>query len=353
MTKKIITLLFLIVIAVLQSCNKDDNAENKKAQWIEHAFTSLKNNNYPKIKAVSWWHENWEEEDGEIVKLRIDSSPESLSAFQQNVADSIFINTPFFEGDKLIPPAEGIYFSAFPDFGGPEDNVTEQRITDFENLAKKHITWAYFSNNWYHNIKFPADAVECIHQTGRVPFIRMMARTELNEGVADPNYSMQNIINGQYDNDLLQWFSEAAQTGYPLLAEFGTEVNGDWFPWNGTYNGGATTTGYGNPAKPDGPERFADAYRHIVNLARQAGATNITWFFHIDANGQPLETWNDFENYYPGDEYIDWLGVSAYGPFEKDEDYVELSDMLDNIYPRLKNLSDKPIAILEFAITEM
>ena len=344
---------FILIIYLLVACKNDDNERvSLKPGWIDLAFESVQQASFNRIKAVAWWHENWEEEDGELIQLRIDSSPESLTMFQQAVADEFFVNTAEFVNNKLIPPAQGVYFSAFPDFGGPEDVVTSQRITDFENLAQKNITWAYFSDNWYQNIQFPADAVQTIHQSGRVPFIRMMARTSLEENIADPNYSMQNIIDGQFDNDLLQWFTEASQTGFPLLIEFGTEVNGEWFPWNGIHNGGATTTAYGNPNKADGPERFVDAYRHIINLSRQAGAMNITWFFHIDADGQPAETWNDFENYYPGDDYIDWIGVSVYGALSQKDDYETFANKLNYVYPRIIQMSNKPIAVLEMGVVE-
>jgi len=55
----------------------------------------------------------------------------------------------------LSPPTEGAYHSAFPDFGGSEDNVTGDPITDFESLVQKRMVWAYFSNNWLEGIQFP------------------------------------------------------------------------------------------------------------------------------------------------------------------------------------------------------
>ena len=35
------------------------------------------------------------------------------------------------------------------------------------------------------------------------------------------------------------------------------------------------------PNFPDGPERFRDAYRHIIDLFRKEGVKNITWCFHV------------------------------------------------------------------------
>ena len=343
------TIIFSLLV-VLFSCRKDgeDPAGNKKALWIEHAFQTLNSGNYPRVKAVSWWHENFDHS-----RLRIDSSPESLEAYRSGVANPLFLTAPVFSGNKLSEPSSGIYHAAFPDFGGTEDVVTAQRISDFETVAGKAIVWAYFSNNWYDTIMFPAEAVATIHAAGKVPFIRLMPRSNFEEGGPDPRYTMQRIIDGDFDTELNRWATEAAQTGTKLLAEFGTEVNGDWFPWNGSYNGGGETSGYGDPSLPDGPERFRDAYRHIIDICRANGADNITWFFHVDAYSQPDFAWNAVENYYPGDDYIDWLGVSIYGPQETGDDYQEFEEILNDIYPALTGLSDKPLAILEFGITEM
>ena len=181
----------------------------------------------------------------------------------------------------------------------------------------------------------------------------MMPRTNFDEGGPDPNYTMQKIIDGDFDTELTQWAIDAKNTNTPLLVEFGTEVNGDWFPWNGKYNGADEKISYGDPNLYDGAERFRDAYRHVIDICNNQAANNITWFFHVDAYGNPDLDWNKIENYYPGDDYIDWLGVSIYGPQESNDDYQEFSEILNDIYPKLTALSDKPIAVLEFAITEL
>ena len=345
---RIIKITFLVIIAILFACNKDKKTENKKAQWIENAFKAIESESYPRIKAISWWHENF---DNSLLK--VNSSAESLAAYKKGVSSSLFVTTANFNSNKLIEPSSGIYHSAFPDFGGTEDIVTAKRITDFETLVNKDIVWAYFSNNWYDNIKFPSAAVNTIHGTGKVPFIRMMPRTNFDEGGPDPNYTMQKIIDGVFDTALVQWAIDAKNTNIPLLVEFGTEVNGNWFPWNGQYNGAGETSNYGDPNITDGAERFRDSYRHIIDICNANGANNITWFFHVDAYSEPNTDWNKIENYYPGDNYIDWLGVSIYGPQENNEDYQEFSEIMNDIYPSLSNLSDKPIAVLEFGITEL
>ena len=345
--KEIYKLIILLAITLsFSNCKK--NKINKKAEWIKNAFISLESNNYNRIKAISWWNEDFDNSH-----LTVNSSQESLDAYKKGVSSSTFITVANIDSNKLIEPTQGIYHSAYPDFGGTEDVVSKEQINNFESLVAKKIVWAYFSNNWYNNIKFPLSDVNIIHSSGKIPFIRIMPRTNFNEGGPDPNYTMQKIIDGDFDTELNQWAIDAKNTNIALLAEFGTEVNGNWFPWNGQYNGGGETTGYGDSNLPDGAERFRDAYRHIIDICNANGASNITWFFHIDAYSEPNVSWNEFEKYYPGDNYIDWLGVSVYGPQESNEDYQEFSEILNDVYPRLCNLSNKPIAILEFAITEI
>ena len=260
---------------------------------------------------------------------------------------------------KVGPPPKGVYLSALTDFGGAEDEVTSQKIIDFEKLIGKKIVWAYFSNNWGSGIKFPEAAVRAIHSVGVIPFIRMMPRTVFTDGVADPVYTLQGFIDGKFDNDLKEWAIDAKRVGIPIMVEFGTEVNGNWFPWSGILNGGAKTDGYGDPKLPDGPERFRDAYRHIIDLFRKEGVKNITWCFHVYP---PQETgvaeelhqpWNNMINYYPGDNYIDWIGISDYGAFDRGTTWESFTSILDKTYPELSAISlKKPLAVFEFGVIE-
>ncbi len=244
-------------------------------------------------------------------------------------------------GVKLLPPSQGMYLAAFPDFGGSEDQVTAGAIGSYESLTGREVAWAYFSQNWYDGIVFPAAAVQAIHATGAVPFVRLMSRSGY-DNCPEQVFSLQRIKNGDFDTQLRQWARDARDSGIPLLAEFGTEVNGDWFCWNAWWNGG-----------PSGGPLFRDAYRHIIDLFRAEGADDVTWFFHVDAQRSPEMPWNRMADYYPGDGYIDWLGISVYGAQAGDEDWQPFREVLEAGYGELAALSpSKPIAVLEFGVTD-
>jgi hypothetical protein len=256
--------------------------------------------------------------------------------------DEILIAAEEFEGIKLLAPREGIYHGAFPDFGPTEDVVTAQRIQEFESLVGKEIAWAYFSDNWFNGIRFPAKEVEIIAAEGITPFIRMMPRSAFYEKRADPLYTLEDIANGRYDIELQEWARAAKSIESPLIVEFGTEVNGNWFSWNATWNG-----------REKGAAVFQDAYRHIIDLFGEEGVENITWVFHVDAQGDPQREWNAIAAYYPGDEHIDWIGISVYGAQKKGDAWQSFTQVLDEAYGEVAAISrTKPLALLEFGVRE-
>lgn len=257
---------------------------------------------------------------------------------------------------KLLPPPKGIYHSAFPAFGPAEDLVTPGHIDRFASqISGKGLTWAYFSDNWFEGIKFPRKAVDVIHSKGAVPFIRIMPRSTWN-ACTDRKYRLDKIISGKFDKQLRRYARAVREVPGPMLMEFGTEVNGNWFPWSGYCNGGAKLDGYGSPELADGPERFRDAYRHLIDLFRSEGVNNVTWVLHLDAHSEPDERWNDYAAYYPGDDYIDWIGVSVYGaqtPAVLRRWNPPFRDVMDYVYRKAVRISKtKPIAVLEFGVVE-
>lgn len=266
----------------------------------------------------------------------------------------LIIPSDSFASVKLLPPQDNyIYFGAYTDFGGSEDMVSDNAILEYENLAGKNIVWAYFSQNWMDGIVYPIENINIIHNHGAIPFIRLMPRS--NYGTNEPTYTLENIIRGDFDNDIRKWAQDAKVNNIPLLMDFAVEMTGDWFSWCGVYNGGNTKNGYGNPNYFDGPERYRDAYRHIIDIFNEENVTNITWFFHPDITREPNEEWNSPKYYYPGDEYIDWIGVSIYGAQipKASESWDSFEEVLISGYQLINDIdTNNPIALLEFGVTD-
>jgi hypothetical protein len=254
---------------------------------------------------------------------------------------------------KLGPPAgSGVYHAAHPDFGPSDDLVTAESARSFIRLAGKKIAWAYVSFNWKDEMRFPSEACRTLHEEGITPLVGMMPWSELKQNSPESRYTMERIAGGEFDDGLRRCAEDARALGFPIMIEFGPEANGSWFPWSGAWNGGSADI-YGERGWPDGPERFRDAYRHVVRVFRSSGALDVTWVFHIAADGHPKAAWNAAKNYYPGDEWADWIGASVYGRLRGDAPAVPFDGIMKKIYPGLAALSaSKPIAILELGASE-
>ena len=251
-------------------------------------------------------------------------------------------------GEQRIapPPAgklyQGLYFDEPAAGRDPtEHDVTAENVTRFEQTLGTKTAWIFFSDNWSESRKFPAATCDWIRGLGKIPYVRLMLRSDLEQNHAEKTFSLANILAGKFDDDLKAWAREAKAFGSPILVEWGTEPNGKWFSWNGQWNGGAT----------EGPRRYIEAYRHIVDLMRGEGAENLQWIWHVNWFDEPEAKWNRFENYYPGADYCAWVALSIYGPLTpRATDGTEsFRFKMQTAYPRLtKAAPGKPIVIAEF-----
>lgn len=252
---------------------------------------------------------------------------------------------------KILPPDEGIYHTAFSQIWSKSEIVQKEEVTYFQNLVGKNIVWLNFNNEWFNGIKFPLESVKNIYSQGVVPSIRIMPRASYNSN--DKTYTLQKILDGKFDKELTQWANDAKNCGIPLLLSFAPEPNGNWFPWCGEFNGAGSKNKYGDSDFQDGPEKWRDAFIYVIELFKERGARNVTWVFHVNSANSPEDNWNQIKHYYPGDEYIDWLGLSIYGPQRWGEPYVRFIDILAKGYQDLAELSvEKPIAVLEFGVAD-
>jgi len=165
---------------------------------------------------------------------------------------------------------------------------------------------------------------------------------------------LDGVINGDFDDYVEKWALAAKEMRSPILLRPWHEMNGNWFPYSGVFNGGGETTGYGDPTVPDGPERFVDAWRHIHEVFQRQGACNVYWVFSPNADSLPHEPWNSPVNYYPGDLYVDWIGSDGYnwGNTQWWSHWMSFEEIFDDDLRLLSESIDKPFMIAEFACTE-
>jgi hypothetical protein len=273
------------------------------------------------------------------------------------------------KGVNVVPDDDGIYFSAYPHAvapdGRPASGPAQRRLIDrFSRLAGKRLALVYLLHPLLGGaIEFPAEQVRAIWDEGAVPLISMLPLSDwslFGSGKPDPLLSMQRFADGTFDAELRRWALDAKATGIPLVVIFGQEVTAGW-PWSGEFNGAGRLDGYGDPTLPDGPERFRDAYRRVVDVFREAEAHNVTWLYwtsipyvlgqekHYDFKAM---WWNVDRYYYPGDNYVDWVGGGAPGYFPQGGylEWLRFRPTMDVMYSFLTDFApDKP-QLIELAV---
>lgn len=257
---------------------------------------------------------------------------------------------------KIVPLPGRIYQGAFADFGGEEDQVSQKAITSWEDKIGRKLGIVTFSLNFGETITYPRKALALIHKNKATSLVRLMPRDNFDDPKAGvtPKYSLASIASGRWDAQLKILAGHFKTFDVPVFMDFAPEMNGDWFHWSGPWNGGKATTGYGDKTLADGPELYRAAYRHIIDLFREVGANKVTWIFHVDAYNIDTKGWNAIKNYYPGSEYIDWLGLSFYGSHEIDEKIVPFDGQMSVAYKSLTDLDpSKPIFLSEFGASEV
>jgi hypothetical protein len=104
---------------------------------------------------------------------------------------------------------------------------------------------------------------------------------------------------GAYDRVIKKYCNWAKKVNRPIYLRIGYEFDG--------------------PHNELEPKEFIKAYKRIVDLIREKGVDNISFVWHSYAaepfRDYPLSDW------YPGDDYVDWVAISVFGHAYNDTDF--------------------------------
>jgi len=253
---------------------------------------------------------------------------------------------------EVVLPEVGAYTGAFIEFGEAEDAVALETIEDFEQMVGKHQAIIASSSYWGEQ-SFPSANLQMIWRHGSLPLVFWSPWDRPYEQKRGPDrFGLNAILAGTWNRYIDDWADAARAFGHPLIVSFGDEMNGDWFPWSGVCYGGGKPIA-SRPNEWEGPELFKRAYRYVVDRVRARGARNIQWMFQTNNYSFPMDTWNFAPAYYPGSDYVDWLGLSVYGQQFNDEPWADFLGLVDWPYQEVTRLDPKkPIMIAEWATGE-
>jgi mannan endo-1,4-beta-mannosidase len=204
-------------------------------------------------------------------------------------------------------------------------------------IGKKPAVLTLFTDTTPSHAKFLFDfLLDSVWDFGSVPMISLQLHTSKNT----PKNIMELISKGEMDQYFTVWanrlgvFLAGPDKQYntdddrKVFIRFGHEMNGSWYPWSGD------------------PENYKKAWKRVFNIFSEVGVNDLShtqWIFSVNNRDSRGEK---FENYYPGDSYVDWTGLDGYNKGDKGFQQPEV--VFGDAISRLKKLAPgKPVSVNE------
>ncbi len=221
-----------------------------------------------------------------------------------------------------------------------EDPTRIDEHTEMVGTAPAIVAW--FQNWDQSGVKeFHPATLEAVASRGAMPMVTWAPRdpTKGKNSKKQRKYAPRRIAAGKHDDYIQEWAQGAAEWGNPMYLRFAHEMNANWFPWSPGVNDNTSAD-------------YVAAWRHIVDIFRQEGATNVRWVWspHV-----PIANSTPFEELYPGDDYVDWVALDGYnwGTSQSWSRWQTLAEVLGPSYQEVTALApEKPFMIPEVSAAE-
>lgn len=157
--------------------------------------------------------------------------------------------------------------------------------------------------------------------------------------VKQPN--LYSIIEGHFNPFFMAWAQSIKQVKGVVLLRILHEFNGDWYPWCIANN-------------DHDPELLKKAYCHIHAIFKANNVTNVKFIWCPNSMSAPQEKWNYIMDAYPGDQFVDYVGLDIYNGAGKDTPVWRSfrKEGIENYFVLTQLLPNKPLLICETASRE-
>jgi len=136
---------------------------------------------------------------------------------------------------------------------------------------------------------------------------------------------LRNIATGAEDTVLRYYARQIASVHGTVAIDFDHEFNGPWFGWGFNHEPAAT---------------FVAAWRHVVTIFRQNGATNVAWLWNPNVSGSSTTA---IRPWYPGNSWVTMMGLDGYFYTPK----ATFSTVFGPTLTQIDAFTHRPILIVE------
>jgi hypothetical protein len=277
---------------------------------------------------------------------------DGLACLQLPVDPSRAASTP---ADPYVPPSPADkpalvkpaakYFGVAED-GLPGDEPLFDKIATTAGKAPSSMEWFSYWDSGY-----DATKVQDSWAHGALPVITWLSVPDKSNAPDADKYTLANIAAGKFDSYLLKYAGSVLHTGLPVAIRLDHEMNGNWYPWSAGMPA--------NQEKNGEPNLYVQAWQHVWNVFDSVGAnSDVIWLWapvrvdtikpHSTKSGSKYET--SLQEDYPGDKYVDWVGMSAYQ--YKPTDGWSYQTTFGKTLDALADVTTKPVFVAETAATQ-
>jgi hypothetical protein len=206
----------------------------------------------------------------------------------------------------------------------------EGDIRQFETIVGEDPDILSAFTHWGNSNAFPTYLSPLAKDKGRTLLIFWEASNHLIASTEQSDFSYDAILAGRWDSYIKSFASQAKAYGAPVILIPFSEMNGNWSPWSGVKNGNT-------------PAKAVLAFRHVRTTF--GDVANVKWGWAPNSNSVPDTAENAIEKYYPGDAYVDYVGVDG---FNFDNPWMTFDQIFKKPLTILAQYN-KPIYIFSFA----
>ncbi|MBU0682841.1 MAG: glycosyl hydrolase [Candidatus Omnitrophota bacterium] len=210
------------------------------------------------------------------------------------------------------------------------DEPTKKNILDFEkDYGKKPFIVLVFVD-WGKFV--PREVISAVYKEECV----LMVTWEPWKAWEKEGINYKELLAGKYDAYIDDFAVKLKNIEKPVFLRFAHEMNGNWYPWSGN---------------KIGRDMYIKMYRYVYKRMKKVGANNVRWVFSINAEDVPKEKNNHSLNYYPGNRYVDYVGIDGYnwGDTHSWSKWVSFKGIFEKPYKEITAKIPKPIIITEFS----
>ncbi|MEW6470204.1 MAG: glycosyl hydrolase [Bacteroidota bacterium] len=197
-----------------------------------------------------------------------------------------------------------------------------------------------FDGGLTQNLYPSVERINKVIDQGYIPMITLEDHfVNISPLAKQPN--LYSIVEKHLDAFFIDWAKQIKQVKGTVLLRILHEFNGDWYPWCIAQN-------------DKNPQLLVNAFRHIRNIFYAQHTENVKFIWCPNSMSVPQESWNFIMDAYPGNEWVDFVGLDIYNGagngFQPWRSFRK--EGIENYFMLTQYMPDKPLLICEVASRE-